>query len=185
MKNENQVKQINAIQSVKVASNKALITSAATRCALDKTSEKVAKILVNFCLSVSETDVKICNDSDIVQRNAYAIQKVTSTLKACKMKLSDVLDTYTQAFIFNANKRASKTLTNEEQNAVALTVESEKRRASDKSLQVSASTITTQRSSSCYALEACSLVKYDKHDKLIVLDVKNEHVARFVKQLKK
>lgn len=185
MNNETQFNQIKAIQTVKNAANKVLIDKALERVTAEKTTQKVAKILVNFCSAVSEADMQLNNESDIVARNAYAIQKVTSTLKAMRMKLAAELDVYSRAFIYNANKRASKSLTNEEQNSVAREVESEKRRATDKTLQVSASTITTQRSSSSYALEACNLVRYDKQNKLIEFDAKNEHFERFAKQLKK
>lgn len=185
MKNENQHKQIAAIQNVTVKANQLFIDQALERVTADKTTEKVANILVRFCVAVASADIALNNESSIVSRNAYAVQKVTSTLRAMHMKLSAELDRYSAAFIFNANKRKDKALSNEEQNSVAREVESEKRRATDRTLTCAASTITTQRSSSCYALEACNIVKYEKSEKRIILNTDSDHVKRFTEQLKK
>lgn len=167
----------------KKSENQHLVSECATRALSEKSTIDTLRILTAFTSELTSSDVIINDKYKIASRNQKAIEKVTKFLRMFRTNIVErnTFDSYSATLIKNAMNH-KKSLDTALQNAsLSISLECASMSAKDTRKHVAASTASTQRSSSCYALHAVNLADYDNKTCVMTVDTASENYKIFKK----
>lgn len=179
MKRETMIEKANALNAANVQ-NADVLKALQVRIADTLQTDNVASHCYTLAYAISQcASVALDNSQAIATRNAYALDKCALLMRAIERaslavatssKESAIFANYVLSVLRNLKRRKARVMSNEEVSAtICAAIESDKMRASDVRLHKAASTASTQRSSTSYALHALQVCDYDRSAQTLTL----------------